>query len=87
MQAALSIDIPQGVVDALRLPPDEAEGELARELALALYRRGILPGGKAAVLARMTRREFEALVARRRIVRHYGTRDLKEDVEYASGNQ
>ena len=37
----LLVEIPEDVSDALRLPPGEQEAELRRELALALYQRGI----------------------------------------------
>lgn len=39
----LTLDIPPDVADALRYPPDEAERELRKELALALYARRALP--------------------------------------------
>jgi hypothetical protein len=32
----LTLEVPADVIDALRFPPEEAEGELRRELALAL---------------------------------------------------
>ena len=69
-------------MDALRLPPDEAEDELLQELAIALYRRRVLSGGKAASLARMTRREFDGALARRRVTRHYTGADLQEDIDH-----
>jgi len=51
LMAQLRIEIPEEVSLALRLPPEEAESELRKELALALYARGILPFGKARLLA------------------------------------
>ena len=39
----LLVEIPEDVTDALRLPPAEQERELRKELALALYQRGVLP--------------------------------------------
>jgi len=41
----LIVEIPEEVQAALRLPPDEAEQELRKELAVALYRRGVLGHG------------------------------------------
>ena len=83
--SGMILEIPQDVTDALRLPPSERDRELRVELALALYQRGILPGGKARKLAAMTRWEFEHLLGQRRIVRHYGEDDLQEDSEYGKG--
>lgn len=79
--------IPESIVDALRLPPDEVEGELQKELALALYQRGVLSSGKASVLAGMRRWEFEELLGQRRIRRHYTEKNLEEDIEYARSHQ
>jgi predicted HTH domain antitoxin len=82
----LMLEVPPDVVDALRLPPEEAEGEIRRELALALYRRGALPLGKARVLAQMSRWQFEQLLGERRIPRHYTSTDLAEDIQHAHGH-
>ncbi len=81
------LKIPGDVVDALRLPPDEMEAELRKELALGLYQRGVLSSGKACRLAGMTRWEFEELLGQRRIPRHYTEENLEEDVEYARSHQ
>lgn len=82
----LVLEIPEEVADALRLPAAEMDRELRKELALALYQRGALSGGKAAQLAEMTRSQFDELLGQRKIVRHYTDVDLKEDLEYAAGN-
>lgn len=44
---ALTIEIPDEAVRALRMPPTEVEAELKKELALALFSRGALSLGKA----------------------------------------
>ncbi len=61
------------------------EQELRKELAQALYRRGVLPFGKARALSRMTRREFEELLGQRKAPRDYAQEDLQEDLRYARG--
>lgn len=83
--SGMILEIPQDVTDALRLPPSDRDRELRVELALALYQRGILPGGKARKLAAMTRWEFEHLLGQRQIVRHYGEDDFQEDSQYGKG--
>jgi hypothetical protein len=65
------LKIPGDVMDALRLPPDEAEAELHKELALA----------------GMTRWEFEELLGLRQIRRHYTEKNLEEDIGYARSHQ
>jgi predicted HTH domain antitoxin len=77
--------IPGDVVENLRLPPENIEEELKRELALVLYQRGILSSAKACKLAGLTRWEFEELLGKRKIRRHYTEMDLEEDIEYATG--
>jgi predicted HTH domain antitoxin len=85
--AKLTLEIPDEVVDAVRLPPQEIEGEFRKELALALYQRGALSLGKARLLAEMTTWEFEELLGNRRVARHYTRQDLQEDVRYALGGK
>ncbi|WP_457555482.1 UPF0175 family protein [Candidatus Pyrohabitans sp.] len=77
--------IPGDVVENLRLPPENIEEELKRELAIILYQRGILSSAKACKLAGLTRWEFEELIGKRKIRRHYTEKDLEEDIEYATG--
>jgi predicted HTH domain antitoxin len=83
----ITIDIPGDVVAAVRLPPQEIEQELRKELALALYRRGTLSLGKARVLAQLNYWEFDELLGQREITRHYTKTDLEEDIFYALGSQ
>jgi len=82
----LTLDIPNDVADALRLPPDEAEQEVRKELAITLYARQLLPLGKARKLAGLSRRDFEALLGERQVPRDYTEADLKGDLAYARGD-
>ena len=50
--------------ETLRLPPENIEEELKKELALILYQRGILSSGKTCRLAGLTSWEFEELLKR-----------------------
>jgi len=83
----MSIEIPVEVLSATKLPPREVEQEFRKELAVALYQRGVLSLGKARVLAQMTRWEFEELLGHYRILRHYTEMDVQEDIEYGLGTQ
>jgi predicted HTH domain antitoxin len=83
----MTLDIPTAVLEAAKLPPQEIEEEFRKELALALYQRGVLSLGKARLLAQMTRWEFEELLGKRRITRHYTKADLEEDIQYGLGRQ
>jgi predicted HTH domain antitoxin len=83
----LTLEVPPEVLEAVKLPPDEIEAELRKELAVALYRRGALALGKARLLAQMTRWQFEDLLAERQVPRHYTGSNLEEDIRYARDRQ
>lgn len=82
---SLTLEIPDTVEQALRLPKARRQNELMLELAIALYSRGILSLGKASELAKTSKMEFGLLLGRREIPRHYGSEDLAQDLEYARG--
>jgi predicted HTH domain antitoxin len=82
-----TLKIPEDVINSLRMPPDDVEAELYKELALALYQRGILSSGKASALSGLTRQQFEDLLGQRKISRHYGEAELEEDLKYARCSQ
>jgi len=83
----LVLKIPMEVVETLRYPPNEVERELRKELALALYQRGVLSSGKACTLVGITRWAFEEILGQRQIRRHYSEKNLEEDIEYARSHQ
>jgi predicted HTH domain antitoxin len=82
---SLVLQIPDSVVQSLRLPEGEMAQRLRTELAVALYSQGALSLGKAAELAEMTRFEFGELVGQRGIARHYTEEELAQDLSHARG--
>ncbi len=82
----IELQIPESVVQAIRLPEDRIKQKLMTELALALYSQGIVSFGKARELAGLGKYEFGILLGHRGICRHYGADELKDDLSYA-GNQ
>lgn len=79
----VTLDIPDEALAASHLPKAEWESEARKELALAFYARGLLSAGKATELSRVSRMEFEKLVANRKIVRPLDLSDLEQDVAWA----
>ncbi|OIB59113.1 UPF0175 family protein [Natrialba sp. SSL1] len=77
-----TIDVPSDVYDSIPVPEDEREDVLRRELAVTLYREGMLSFGKARELAALSRKEFHQLLGDRNVERHYTTEELAEDLEY-----
>jgi predicted HTH domain antitoxin len=80
----LVIEIPDQVLLALRCPVGKQAEELKKELALHLYKEGLLPFGPARRLAGMSKLDFHVLLGQRRIPRHYSEEDLKADAAVAS---
>jgi len=76
------LKVPTDIVDAIRLPPDDIHAELQKELALALYKRGILSSGKACALAGLSRWEWVEVLGQRKVSRHYTTGDLEKDIAH-----
>lgn len=80
---SLTLEIPDEVVAAMRLPRQEVGSELRKELALGLYGRGVLSIGKAVELAGVARPIFEALLAERQIVRPFDEAELESELTWA----
>jgi predicted HTH domain antitoxin len=81
----MTLNIPDSVLQGLRIPEGEIAERLRTELAIALYPQGALSLGKAAELAEMNRMIFGELVGQRGIARHYGDAELAQDISYAEG--
>lgn len=79
----IQLHIPRSVADAITLPEGRKEEELRRELAITLYREGMLSFGKARELADLDKFAFAQLLGTRGIERHYGAEELDEDLTYA----
>ncbi len=80
---SIQLEIPDSIVEAMRLARQDQKQQLLLELALALYARGILSFGKARELAGLSQYEFGLLLGKRGIARHYTAEDLQDDVSYA----
>jgi len=76
----LQLEFNDEIQDALRIPPDEQEGRLRRELALRLYEKGLLSLGKARQLAGMEKWNFLLLLAQDGISRQYDKKELNRDL-------
>jgi predicted HTH domain antitoxin len=77
----MTLDIPEDVVNALRLPRKGTKEELKRLLAVTLYTKGILGIGKARELAGVTKLEFFALLSKEGVAVNYSEEDLEKDIK------
>lgn len=80
----VTIMIPPEVKRALRIPERELATRLRLELAVHLYEEWLLPFGKAAGLAQVSKWQFAEELAKRKIVRHYTEKDLEDDLAFAA---
>jgi len=82
---SVTLEIPDSVLQGLRLPEADIPQRLRMELAVALYSQEVLSLGKAAELAELSRLAFGELLGQRGIARHYSEDDLAHDTSYARG--
>jgi len=80
---SIQLEIPDSIVEAMRLARQDQKQQLMLELALTLYAREILSFGKARELAGLDKYEFGLLLGKRGIARHYSDQDLQDDLNYA----
>jgi predicted HTH domain antitoxin len=75
--AAMPVTIPDEILAAAHI----TEPELRRELALTLFQQERLTLAQASSLAGASQREFQQLLAERRIAIHYGSEEFRQDLE------
>ncbi len=73
--------MPLYIPDEILAKVHMTELELKRELALTLFQQERLTLARASSLAGMNQREFQRLLADRRIPIQYGVEEFKQDLE------
>lgn len=81
----MTLEVPDEIQRALRVPEPERQSRLLVELACALYHREILSFGKAAELSQLSQFRFGLELVERGVVKHYAEEDIAEDLAYAGG--
>lgn len=76
----ITLEFNDELQDALRVPLQEQEARLRKELALRLYEKGLLPLGKAREIAKLKKWEFLLLLSQENIPRQYDEHDLDTDL-------
>ncbi len=74
--------IPGEALAAAKIPRSRLDTELKKELALQLYREGLISGGGACRLAALTKAEFQYLLGERGICQPYTAADYERDLEH-----
>ena len=84
---SVTLEIPDNFGQQLLKHPEAAEARLHLEAAIALYRQGELPVGRAAAFAGMSQPAFEQILQDRQIPMPYSLSDLEHDCTYASSRR
>ena len=84
---SVTLNVSDDFAQRLESQPEAAEAELHLELAVALYRSGSMPVGKAARVAGLTEERFSEILRQRRAPMPYSLTDLEHDIAYASGRR
>jgi predicted HTH domain antitoxin len=84
---SVTLDVSDDFASRLENQPAEAEAELHLELAVALYRSGSLPVGRAARIAGVSAEAFSEVLRQRRVTMPYSMSDLEHDIAYAGGHR
>ena len=77
----LVLEIPNEVMDVLRVPQQEALDRIRQELGVRLYAKNLLSFGKARELTNLGYGEFSELLAEEGIARHYDLEELAQDLQ------
>ncbi len=83
----LILQIPDEILETIKIPKKKIEKHLKKELAFLLYERELVSMGAARRLADITKLEFIEGLAERGVPRHYDEKELEEDMEYAKSCQ
>ncbi len=77
----MTLDIPESVLTAVKIPRNRLKADLKRELALQLYRENMISFANAHRMADMSKVEFHYLLGDRKISRQYDEDDYEKDIE------
>jgi len=77
----LCFEVPDDLLQAMKLPASEAQDRLRKELAIRLYEKGLLSFGKARELSGLSRWAFHDLLGEEGILRRYDVKELEEDLK------
>lgn len=79
----VTISIPDDLAKEFGNDLEELRQRLHLELAVQSYRDGLASFGRAAELAGLPQRDFEQVLAERKVDRNYNADDLRADLEFA----
>lgn len=84
---SVTLEIPDDFARRLEAEPKAAEARLLLELAIALYRDGQIPPGRAAAVAGLSRWAFEDILRQRQVPMPFSMAELDHEIAYANGGR
>jgi predicted HTH domain antitoxin len=84
---SVTLELPDDLLVRFETDRAQAEDQVLLEVAIALYREGELPPGRAAELADLSRCRFEEILIQRRVPVPYTREMVEEDFRHACGDQ
>lgn len=81
----MKIEVPDSIIQGMKIPPPEVGNRLLQELAVALYAQEILSFGKSRELAGLDPDSFAVLLKTHHVPRHYHEEDMDQDLKYGNG--
>jgi predicted HTH domain antitoxin len=82
---SVTLELPDDIGQRLLDHDAMAESDVRRELAIALYREGKLPPGRAATVAGIDRSDFDALLIERKVPIPWTSEDVENEFHHARG--
>lgn len=82
---SVAIQIPEQIMNEIKIPRQQWASVLKKELAVHLYREGYVSFANAHRLAEISKIEFHYLLGERRIPIQYNIEDYEKDLENLAG--
>jgi predicted HTH domain antitoxin len=73
--------IPETALETARITRDRLEPELLKELALQLYREGLVSSAGACQIAGLTKAEFQYILGEREVCQQLRVEDLEQELK------
>jgi predicted HTH domain antitoxin len=77
----VTLTLPGAALQRAKIPRQRLQRELKKELALQLYREGLIAGFGACSLADIEKADFQDLLGQRGIPQQYDVEDYEQDLE------
>lgn len=78
----ISLTIPGDALAAVKIPRHRLQSELKKQLAIQLYREGLISGAGACRIAGVAKAEFQYLLGQCGVAQQYDVEDYRKDLEH-----